>query len=128
MRVFLAGATGAIGRPLVSQLIERGHQVTGTTRSLAKVDRLRRLGAEAVVLDGLDGAAVGQAVALAEPDAIIHQLTALAGKANLRRFDRWFSLTNELRTRGTENLLAAADAAGVERFIAAELHRVDEPP
>jgi 2-alkyl-3-oxoalkanoate reductase len=118
MRVFLAGATGAIGRPLVSQLIERGHQVTGTTRSPAKVDRLRRLGAEPVVLDGLDGDAVGRAVASAEPDAIVHQLTALAGRADLRRFDRWFSLTNELRTRGTQHLLAAADAAGVDRFIA----------
>jgi nucleoside-diphosphate-sugar epimerase len=118
MRVFLAGATGAIGRPLVSQLIERGHQVTGTTRSPAKVDQLRHLGAEPVVLDGLDGDAVGRAVARAEPDAIVHQLTALAGKADLRRFDRWFSMTNELRTKGTQHLLAAADAAGVDRFIA----------
>jgi 2-alkyl-3-oxoalkanoate reductase len=118
VRVFVAGATGAVGMPLVSQLIESGHQVTGTTRTPAKVDRLRRLGAEPVVLSGLDGDAVGQAVVRAKPDAIIHQLTALAGKANLRRFDRWFSLTNELRTRGTENLLAAADQAGIDRFIA----------
>ncbi|MGH2809194.1 MAG: NAD-dependent epimerase/dehydratase family protein [Actinomycetota bacterium] len=118
MRVFVAGATGAIGRPLVSQLIERGHQVTGTTRSPTKLDELRRLGAEPVVLDGLDGDAVGEAVAHAKPDAIVHQLTALAGKADLRRFDRWFSLTNQLRTAGTENLLAAGDAAGVGRFIA----------
>jgi 2-alkyl-3-oxoalkanoate reductase len=118
VRVFLAGATGAIGGPLVSQLIQRGHQVTGTTRSHDRVDPLRRLGVEPVVLDGLDGNAVRQAVARAEPEAIIHQLTALAGKADLRRFDRWFSLTNELRTRGTVNLLAAADASGVGRFIA----------
>jgi nucleoside-diphosphate-sugar epimerase len=76
------------------------------------------LGAEPVVVDGLDAVAVGEAVALAEPDAIVHQMTALAGKADLRRFDSWFALTNKLRTTGTENLLAAAEAAGVQRFVA----------
>jgi nucleoside-diphosphate-sugar epimerase len=76
------------------------------------------LGAELAVVDGLDGAAVGEAVARAEPDAIVHQMTALAGKPDLRRFDRWFALTNELRTTGTEHLLAAAQAGGVTRFVA----------
>jgi 2-alkyl-3-oxoalkanoate reductase len=118
MRVFVAGAAGAIGMRLVPQLVARGHQVTATTRSTDKVDRLRRLGAEPVVVDGLDAAAVGEAVALAEPDAIVHQMTALAGKADLRRFDTWFALTNKLRTTGTEHLLAAAEAAGVGRFVA----------
>jgi len=118
MRVFVAGATGAIGRPLVRQLIDRGHHVTAMTRSAGKVDSLRRLGAEAVVADGLEAAAVGEAVARAEPDAIIHQMTALSGPADLRRFDRWFAATNALRTRGTEHLLAAARAAGVRRVIA----------
>lgn len=118
MRVLVAGAAGAIGMRLVPQLVARGHQVTATTRSIDKVDRLRRLGAEPVVVDGLDAAAVGEAVALAEPDAIVHQMTALAGKADLRRFDTWFALTNKLRTTGTEHLLAAAEAAGVGRFVA----------
>jgi nucleoside-diphosphate-sugar epimerase len=118
MRVFLAGATGAIGRRLLPQLVARDHQVTATTRSRDKLDELRALVAEAVVMDGLDAVAVGEAVARAEPDAIIHQMTALAGKPDLKHFDRWFARTNELRTRGTEHLLAAASAAGVARFIA----------
>jgi nucleoside-diphosphate-sugar epimerase len=118
MRVFLAGATGAIGRRLLPQLVGRDHEVTATTRTADKVDELRALGVEAVVVDGLDAVAVGEAVARAEPDAIIHQMTALAGKPDLKHFDRWFALTNELRTKGTEHLLAAARAAGVGRFIA----------
>ena len=118
MRVFLAGATGAIGSRLLPQLLARGHQVTATTQSPDKLDDLRALGAEAVVLDGLDAAAVGEAVARAEPDAIIHQMTALAGKWDLKHFDRWFARTNELRTTGTTHLLAAGGAAGVQRFVA----------
>jgi 2-alkyl-3-oxoalkanoate reductase len=118
MRAFLAGATGAIGRRLVPQLVARGHQVTATTRSADKLDRLRALGAAPVVVDGLDAVAVGEAVARAEPDAIIHQMTALAGEPDLKHFDRWFARTNELRTKGTENLLAAASAADVGRFVA----------
>jgi 2-alkyl-3-oxoalkanoate reductase len=118
MRVFVAGATGAIGRRLVSQLVERGHEVVATTSRPEKADGLRALGATPVILDGLDGAAVGEAVARAEPAAIVHQMTALAGKSDLRRFDRWFAKTNELRTRGTEHLLAAARAAGVDRLVA----------
>lgn len=118
MRVFVAGATGAIGRRLVPPLVERGHDVVATTSRPKKVDALRALGARPVVLDGLDGVAVGEAVARAEPDAIVHQMTALAGKPDLRRFDRWFADTNELRTKGTEHLLAAARAAGVGRLVA----------
>ena len=118
MRVFVAGAAGAIGTRLVPQLVARGHQVTASTRSPDKVERLRALGADAVLVDGLDGVAVGEAVAHAEPDAIVHQMTALAGKADVRLFDRWFATTNQLRTRGTEHLLAAAKAAGVGRFVA----------
>jgi nucleoside-diphosphate-sugar epimerase len=118
MRVFLAGATGAIGRRLVPQLVVRGHHVTATTRSADKLDRLRALGAAPVVVDGLDAVAVGEAVAHAEPEAIIHQMTALAGEPDLKHFDRWFARTNELRTKGTENLLAAASAADVGRFVA----------
>jgi 2-alkyl-3-oxoalkanoate reductase len=118
MRVFVAGAGGAVGTPLVRQLIERGHQVTATTRHADKLDRLRRLGATAVVMDGLDAAFVGEAVARAEPEAIIHQMTALSGRPDMRHFDRWFAKTNELRTTGTRHLLAAAQAAGVRRFVA----------
>jgi len=118
MRVFVAGATGAIGIRLVPKLVARGHDVTATTRSADKVPRLHSLGADAVVVDGLDGLAVGEAVARAEPEAIVHQMSALAGKPDLRHFDRWFALTNELRTRGTEHLLAAANAVGAGRLIA----------
>jgi nucleoside-diphosphate-sugar epimerase len=118
MRVFLAGATGAIGRRLVPQLVTRGYEVIASTRDGGKVGLLRGLGADPVVVDGLDAAAVGEAVARAKPDAIVHQMTALAGKADLKHFDSWFARTNELRTRGTENLLAAAKAVGVERFVA----------
>jgi len=118
MHVYLAGATGAIGRPLIHQLIERGHEVTATTRTQSKIRDLEALGAHGVVVDGLDAAAVGEAVARAQPDAIVHQMTALAGKPDLRHFDRWFATTNQLRTKGTEHLLAAAQAAGVERVVA----------
>jgi nucleoside-diphosphate-sugar epimerase len=118
MRVFLAGATGAVGRSLVPQLVTAGHHVVATTRTEAKRDQLWNLGAEPVVVDALDAAAVGEAVAKAEPDAIIHQLTALAGQSDLKHFDRTFAQTNRLRTIGTDNLLAAARAAGVQRFVA----------
>jgi len=118
MRILVAGATGAVGRRLVPELVARGHQVTATTRSAGKLELLRSMGAEPVVVDGLDAAAVGEAVARAEPDAIIHQMTALAGVADLRHFDRWFAATNLLRTKGTEHLLAAARASGVRRFVA----------
>jgi 2-alkyl-3-oxoalkanoate reductase len=118
MHVFVAGATGAIGRRLIPKLVAAGHRVTATTRTRGKVDALRRLGAEPVVVDGLDAAGLTRAVVDAAPDAIVHQMTALAGKADLRRFDRWFATTNELRTKGTDILLAAAREAGVARFVA----------
>jgi len=118
MRVFVAGASGAVGRRLVPQLIAAGHEVTATTRSPAKVDELRAHGAIPVIADGLDAAAMTGAVVEARPDAIVHQMTALAGKPDLRHFDRWFEKTNELRTKGTEILLAAAREAGASRFVA----------
>jgi nucleoside-diphosphate-sugar epimerase len=120
MRIFVAGGTGVIGQELLPRLAAEGHQVTATTRWPVRAERLRTLGAEPVVLDGLDGPAVGEAVARAEPEVIIHQLTALAGAglANPRRFDREFAATNRLRTAGTDHLLAAARACGVRRVIA----------
>src|SRR6266536_324646 len=119
MRVFVAGATGAIGRQLLPQLAGQGHQVTATTRDPAKAGQLRALGAEPAVVDGLDAAAVREAVDRAEPEVVIHQMTSLAGmSSNLRRFDRDFAVTNELRTAGTDHLLAAAATAGVRRFVA----------
>ncbi|HEU4703817.1 MAG TPA: NAD(P)-dependent oxidoreductase [Conexibacter sp.] len=118
MHVFLAGAGGAVGSSLIPLLVANGHTVTGTTRSAAKAQRLRALGAEPVVLDGLDRAAVIAAVAAARPDAVVHQMTALAGLSDLRRFERAFAQTNRLRVEGTDHLLAAAQAAGVERVVA----------
>lgn len=118
MRVFLAGANGAVGRRLVPTLVAHGHQVTGTTTSERSKEAIRAMGAEAVVVDGLDAAGIGEAVARAEPDAIIHEMTALSGTPDFRHFDRWFALTNRLRTEGTEHLLAAARASGVKRFVA----------
>jgi nucleoside-diphosphate-sugar epimerase len=118
MRVFVAGASGAVGRRLVPQLVDRGHDVVATARTPEKLDGLRALGAEAVVMDGLDAASVGEAVATAEPEAVIHQMSALAGMSDLRRFDEGFALTNELRTRGLDHLLTASEAVGVRRFVA----------
>jgi nucleoside-diphosphate-sugar epimerase len=118
MRVFVAGASGVIGRRLLPRLVERGHEVVATTRSPEKGDRLRALGAAPLVMDGLDAASVGEAVARAEPDVVVHQMTALSGVGDLRHFDAEFALTNELRTRGTDHLLAAAEAVGVRRFVA----------
>src|SRR5579875_3347132 len=118
MRVLIAGGSGAVGRPLVALLASAGHEVVATTRMAEKMPLLRRLGATPVVMDGLDPKAVGDVVARIEPEVIIHQMTGLAGAQNLRRFDRAFSVTNQLRTRGTEYLLAAARAVGVRRFVA----------
>src|SRR5687767_12911595 len=115
MRIFVAGATGAIGRRLVPMLVRAGHEVVGTTRSEARSELVRRLGAEPVVVDALDAAALGKAVALAEPDVVVHQLTALSNIGDFRKFEAEFAETNRLRTEGTDNLLAAARAAGVER-------------
>jgi len=118
MRVFIAGATGAIGTRLVPQLLEHGHEVIGSSRSADKAERLRALGAEPVVLDVLDREAVRDAVAAARPDAIVHQATALAGLRGFRNLDRSFAQTNRLRAEGTDALLAAAHAAGAGRLVA----------
>jgi nucleoside-diphosphate-sugar epimerase len=118
MRVFVAGAKGAVGRRLVPMLVARGHQVTGTTTSEESKEAVRAMGAEPVVVDGLDAVGIGEAVARAEPDAIIHEMTALSGTPDFRHFDRWFALTNRMRTEGTDHLLAAANASGVKRFVA----------
>ncbi|MFC0532719.1 NAD-dependent epimerase/dehydratase family protein [Phytohabitans kaempferiae] len=118
MRVFVTGASGAIGRHLVPGLVAAGHEVTATTRTPGKVGQLRAAGAKPVVLDGLDHDAVLAAVADARPEVIVHQMTALAGLRSLRRVDRVFAATNELRTRGTDNLLAAAARADTRRVVA----------
>jgi 2-alkyl-3-oxoalkanoate reductase len=118
MRVFVAGASGAIGTRLVPQLVERGHEVIGTSRSAEKAEHLRALGAEPVALDLLDRAAVRRTVLEAAPDAIVHQVTALADLTFSRNFDRTFAKTNRLRTEGTDALLAAAREARVDRFVA----------
>ena len=118
MNIFLAGASGAVGRSLIPLLRTNGHTVTGTTRSPEKAEALRALGAEPVVVDGLDRAAVLDAVAAARPDAIVHQMTALGDLSDPRRFERAFAVTNRLRTEGTEHLLAAARVTGVERVVA----------
>src|SRR5918997_4505565 len=118
MRVFVAGASGAIGTRLVPQLIDRGHEVIGTYKTPGNGERLRALGAEPVALDLLDASAVRAAVLAAEPAAIVHQATALANARFSRNFDRAFAVTNRLRTEGTDALLAAAREAGVSRFVA----------
>jgi nucleoside-diphosphate-sugar epimerase len=122
MRVFVAGGTGVIGRRLVPQLVARGHEVTATTTSAGKLALLEQLGAEGIVMDGLDEASVGEAVAAAQPDAIVSQMTGLseahAGKPNLRKADRFFAATNRLRSEGIDNLLAAAEVTGVSHVVA----------
>jgi nucleoside-diphosphate-sugar epimerase len=118
MKVFVAGATGALGTQLVPLLVANGHEVVGMTRTDAKRDQLRSVGAEPVVADALDAHAVGQAVGEAEPDVIVHQLTAIPQSINMRRFESEFALTNRLRIEGTDHLLSAGRAAGVKRFVA----------
>jgi nucleoside-diphosphate-sugar epimerase len=117
MKVFVAGSTGALGRQLVPMLVTQGHDVTGMTRTPAKQDLIRSLGARPAVADALDPEAVAQAVAEAEPDAVIHELTDLTGTF-ARNIDKSFATTNRLRTEGTDHLLAAAKAAGARRFVA----------
>ncbi|WAZ23894.1 NAD(P)-dependent oxidoreductase [Streptomyces cinnabarinus] len=117
MKVLVTGATGAVGSRLVPQLVEAGHTVVAATTSEARTARLREAGAEPIVLDVLDTAAVRDAVRRARPDVIIHQATALAGNLKLRKVDRDFAVTNQLRTKGTQNLLTAAAEYGVRRFV-----------
>lgn len=118
MRVFVAGASGAVGKRLVPQLIAAGYAVVAMMRSPRHAAALRALGAEPVVVDAFDRTALMAAVQRAQPEVVIHQLTALTGVKDYKHFDREFALTNRLRTEGTDNLLAAAQAAGTRRFIA----------
>ena len=122
MRVFVAGGTGVLGQRLVPQLTARGHHVTATTTTPSKVSLLERMGARPAVMDGLDQTSVREAVAAAEPDVIVHQMTGIStahtGKPDLKHFDRWFGPTSRLRTEGTDHLLAAAEAVGVPHFVA----------
>lgn len=121
MHVFVAGGSGVLGRRLVPQLVVRGHQVTATTTSAARLDLVSRMGATGVVMDGLDPASVGAAVAEAQPDVVVHQMTAIsmthAGKPDIKHPDKWFAITNRLRSEGTDNLLAAARATGVPHVV-----------
>lgn len=118
MKVFVAGASGAIGKPLLSQLAAAGYQVVAMTRSAQNAERLGAQGAETVMADALDRAAVLRAMRETQPEIVIHELTSLTGLKGFKHFDRDFALTNRLRTEGTDNLLAAARAAGAQRFIA----------
>jgi nucleoside-diphosphate-sugar epimerase len=122
MRVFVAGGSGVLGQRLVPQLLARGHQVTATTTVPSKLGLLEQLGADAVIMDGLDAVSVGEAVAAAQPDVIAHQMTGLsmahAGKPDLKHPDRFFGPTIRLRTEGTDHLLAAAEATGVSHVVA----------
>jgi nucleoside-diphosphate-sugar epimerase len=123
MKVFVAGATGALGRALVPKLVARGHEVVGMTRSASKQHLVRGLGGRPVVVDALDPDAVAEAVASAEPEVIVHELTALSGKMSIRdarRPDRssMAKMTNRLRTEGTDHLVAAGRAVGARRFVA----------
>ena len=118
MKVLVAGATGALGKQLVPRLVARGHEVVGTTRSESKRQAIVDLGATPAVADALDAEQVARVVAEAEPEVIVHELTALSGDFDLRHFERTFSETNRLRTEATDHLLAAGRAVGVKRFVA----------
>jgi 2-alkyl-3-oxoalkanoate reductase len=115
MTILGAGATGALGRQLLPRLAAKGHEVVGMTRRFEKRDLVRSLGARPVIADALDPDAIAQAVAETEPEAIVHELTALSGPMDI---DRFFALTNKLRTEGTDHLLAAGRAVGARRFVA----------
>ena len=118
MRIFVAGASGAIGQRLVPLLVAGGHAVTGTTRTPGKADAIRAAGATSVVLDALDRDAVKEALARAEPEVVVHQMTALAGFTDFRKFDEGFAATNQLRTEGTDNLIAGMRELQVRRIVA----------
>jgi nucleoside-diphosphate-sugar epimerase len=118
MKVFLAGAGGALGRQLVPRLVADGHEVVGMTRSESKQELVRGLGARPVLADALDAEQVNRALAEAEPEVVLHELTAIPADLQPKNFERDFALTNRLRTEGTDNLLAAAREAGARRFIA----------
>jgi nucleoside-diphosphate-sugar epimerase len=118
MRVFVAGATGSVGKRLVPLLVANGYEVVGSTRSTEKERWLRDVGATPVLVDGLDRTAIMQAVMRAEPEIVVHELSGLVGAKNFKKFDDEFALTNRLRTEGTDHLLEAARTAGARRFIA----------
>jgi nucleoside-diphosphate-sugar epimerase len=118
MKVFVAGATGAVGARLIPALVAAGHSAVGMTRTAEKADAIRAAGAESVVADALVREAVMAAVLSAEPDVVVHQLTALPSRFDTRKFDRIFETTNRLRTEGTDHLLEAARATGARRFVA----------
>jgi nucleoside-diphosphate-sugar epimerase len=117
VKVFVAGATGAVGKRLVPLLISKGHHVVATTRTAGKTEALRALGAETIVLDGLNSNAVIDAVVSSRPEAIVHQMTALGSMQSLKNFDEEFAVTNRLRTEGTAHLIAAAQAAGTRKLV-----------
>src|SRR5436190_22133304 len=132
MKVFVAGATGALGRQLVPWLVARGHEVVGMTRSASKQDLVRSLGARSVLADALDPDAVAEAVASVEPEVIVHQLTALSGPMSIRDARHpersiAVTMTNRLRTEATDHLVAAGRAVGARRFVARALGRSDGP-
>ena len=127
MRVFLAGASGVIGRRLTPLLVRAGHTVVGTTRSAEKTELLRSLGAEPVVVDVFDAAALARVVGEAKPDAVIHQLTDLPFAPGTPRYEEGLELNARLRIEGTRNLVDAARAAGVQRFIAQSIAFVYAP-
>ena len=118
MKVFVAGGTGVVGQRLVPRLVAAGHEVVSTTRNPKKTETVRQAGAQPVVVDGLDERAMVEAVSRAEPQVVIHEMTGLAGANDLRHWDRWFATTNELRTRGTDILIRAAQLGGAQRLIA----------
>jgi 2-alkyl-3-oxoalkanoate reductase len=119
MKIFVAGASGVLGRQLVPLLADAGHEVVGTTTSPRKLETLRALGAQPVVLDVLDSEAVGRAISEAEPEVVVHEATALSGiGGSFRKFDETFAQTNRLRSEGTDNLLAAALAVGARKLVA----------
>lgn len=118
MRILVAGATGVVGTALIPRLVRAGHQVTGLTRSTFKVAELQKAGAAAKAVDGLDTGALRAVVLEARPDAIIHEMTALANASDLVHFDRTFATTNRLRTKGLDHLISAAKACGARRFLA----------
>ena len=118
MKILVAGATGAVGRRLVPLLVAGGHRVVATTRTPDKLNNLRSMGAEPVLMDGLDREEVIKAVTSSRPDVIVHQMTALASMRSLKKFDEQFALTNRLRIEGTSHLVAAAELAGTRKFVA----------
>ena len=117
MKVFVAGGTGAIGRKLVPQLVAAGHEVVATTRSSKGAEDIHGMGGKPEIVDGLNEQGMVDAVTRAQPEVVVHQMTALAGDPDLRHFDRWFATTNKLRTIGTDYLIRAAREAGARRVI-----------